>query len=105
SELSERLLFAPQRPSEELYDLAADPQELQNLAADPAHAATLAELRARLDRWMEESQDRGRQSESNSRYDSELAVYLDETGGKTRRQRDILQQNVELMKRWQQQGK
>ena len=33
----------------ELYDLASDPDELRSLAGDPAHAATLAELTARLD--------------------------------------------------------
>jgi uncharacterized sulfatase len=47
------------RPAEELCDLKADPWELQNLAADPAHAATLAALRADLDRWMKEQGDHG----------------------------------------------
>ncbi|WP_156678561.1 sulfatase family protein [Sphingomonas profundi] len=37
-----------QRPAEELYDLAADPDEVRNLAGDPAAAAILADLRARL---------------------------------------------------------
>jgi N-sulfoglucosamine sulfohydrolase len=36
------------RPSEELYDLNADPWELENLVLGGAHAATLAELRATL---------------------------------------------------------
>jgi len=36
-------------PVLELYDLAADPDERKSLAHDPAHAATLAELTARLD--------------------------------------------------------
>jgi arylsulfatase A-like enzyme len=44
-------------PAEELYDLVFDPQEAANLAGDPAHAAVLAELRARLERWMEETDD------------------------------------------------
>jgi arylsulfatase A-like enzyme len=43
--------------AEELYDLFADPGERANLASDPAHAATLADLRARLDRWMRETAD------------------------------------------------
>ena len=34
--LQEKLLFAPTRPIEELYDLAKDPHEINNLAADPA---------------------------------------------------------------------
>jgi arylsulfatase A-like enzyme len=44
-------------PEEELYDLVFDPQEAANLAADPAHAGVLAELRARLARWMEDTDD------------------------------------------------
>jgi arylsulfatase A-like enzyme len=44
-------------PEEELYDLVFDPQEAANLAGDPAHATVLAELRARLERWMAETDD------------------------------------------------
>jgi N-sulfoglucosamine sulfohydrolase len=43
--------------SEELYDLVADPGERDNLVSSPAHAATLADLRARLDLWMRETED------------------------------------------------
>ena len=82
SELTERLLFAPTRPREELYDLVADPQELRNLADDREYAATLKELRNRLNRWMEETDDRGRQPESQKAYDSDMAVYVGEDGGK-----------------------
>jgi hypothetical protein len=42
---------------EELYDLIFDPQEASNLAGDPAYAGELAELRERLERWMEETGD------------------------------------------------
>ena len=42
---------------EQLYDLVLDPNEAANLVADPRHADTLAELRARLARWMEETDD------------------------------------------------
>ncbi len=48
-----------QRPGEELYDLAADPDELNNLAADARHAATVVELRTRLDAWMKSQNDPG----------------------------------------------
>ncbi|WP_165253262.1 sulfatase family protein [Paludisphaera soli] len=51
------------RPAEELYDLNADPAELRNLADAPEHAATRAELRAKLDRWMESQGDRGLETE------------------------------------------
>lgn len=46
------------RPAmEQLYDLIFDPNEVNNLAADPTHADTLANLRARLDTWMRETDD------------------------------------------------
>lgn len=45
------------RPTEELYDLAADPGEVVNLAADPAHATVIADLRERLARWRTATHD------------------------------------------------
>ncbi|MFO0867574.1 MAG: sulfatase [Pirellulales bacterium] len=53
------LFFAPQKPVEELYDLAADPHEINNLAADPGHADTLRRLRAAHERWQRETGDLG----------------------------------------------
>lgn len=45
------------QPEEQLYDLIFDPNESRNLAADPHHAATLADLRQRLETWMEVTED------------------------------------------------
>jgi N-sulfoglucosamine sulfohydrolase len=42
---------------EELYDLVFDPSEAANRADDPAYADVLAELRARLEGWMVETDD------------------------------------------------
>ncbi len=42
---------------EQLYDLVFDPHETANLASDPRHAAALTDLRARLDRWMRDTND------------------------------------------------
>ena len=42
---------------EELYDLVFDPNETNNLAGDPGTAGTLDEMRGRLDRWMERTDD------------------------------------------------
>ncbi len=49
--------YSAKRCTEELYDLRTDPGELNNLIDDPAYAAPLADLRARLDAWMEETND------------------------------------------------
>jgi hypothetical protein len=44
-------------PEEQLYDLLLDPQEGDNIAADPIKAEVVAELRERLDDWMQETED------------------------------------------------
>lgn len=56
--------MAKTRPKEELYDLEADPDEMHNLAGDPAQAEKLAELRAAVDQWIEDSGDLGAVDES-----------------------------------------
>lgn len=45
------------RAEDELYDLTQDPHELNNVAHVRAYAPAVAELRARLLRWMEETND------------------------------------------------
>lgn len=42
---------------EELYDLVFDPNELNNLAGRPEHFKTLEEMRAKVETWMEETED------------------------------------------------
>lgn len=42
---------------EELFDLIFDPNEAHNLAGDPAAKAALEEMRGRLDRWMQATDD------------------------------------------------
>ena len=42
---------------QELYDLVLDPGETNNRAGDPAYGEELARLRARLERWMAETED------------------------------------------------
>jgi arylsulfatase A-like enzyme len=95
-------LFAPTRPAEELYDLSADRWEIRNLSADPAHATTLTALRARLDRWMEETNDRGRMPEPVAQYESDMEAYL---GGKAAGRNPEIERNIALMKRWAADGK
>lgn len=44
-------------PDEELYDLVFDPDELNNVVDEPERQGVLRDLRGRLDRWMQETQD------------------------------------------------
>lgn len=46
-----------QRPAEELYDLAKDPDQTHNLAADPSFLQMKARLRSQLDVWMQTTHD------------------------------------------------
>lgn len=95
-ELHERLLFAPERPAEELYAWREDGHQLVNRAADPALAGVLADLRGRLDTWMADCGDEG--PEPESMYDAEMRVYVG--GGNPE-----VERNVALMKRWAAEGK
>jgi arylsulfatase A-like enzyme len=97
--LAETLLFSPTRPPEEFYEWTADRWQVKNLAAAPAHQATLEALRARLDRWMEETNDHGRTPESAARYDSDMAVYLGEV------KNPVIEKNIATMKQWAKEGK
>lgn len=51
--------FWGEKPTEELYDLAADPDNVQNLAANPTHRATLERMRAALQQHTLEIVDNG----------------------------------------------
>jgi N-sulfoglucosamine sulfohydrolase len=59
---SQKFLTGPTMPAEELYDTASDPHETVNLASspEPAHQAALVRLRAATEKWIEESNDQGR---------------------------------------------
>ncbi len=50
-------LFFESKPVEMLFDCEADPWNVKNLANDPAHAATLQDLRSRLQQRMREMPD------------------------------------------------
>lgn len=54
------LFMQPHKPDEELYDLVADPHEVRNLAGSTQHQEILRNLRASLERWIEETNDQGR---------------------------------------------
>lgn len=73
--------FRKSKPSEELYDMQADPWQLHNLAADPQHRATLERLRAECERWMVENRDLGLLSQyelyTRAAQDSPLEMGMD----------------------------
>lgn len=100
---AERLFTVP-RPQEELYDRSTDPWELTNLAVDPAYVQTLSELRAILDSWIHDTNDRGQSPESEEIYDADLAVYL---GSRKDEPEYIqtMQRNIAQMKAWAREGK
>lgn len=100
--LQERLLFAPTRPKEELYDLQADPDEIRNLADDPAHRETLEALRRRLEAWVVETHDQGATPEPPAMYDSDMKVYVD---SQKPEEAEILRRNIAVMKSWAAEGK
>jgi len=100
--LTEQLLFSPTRAPEELYEWTTDRWQVKNLANDPAHKATLETLRARLDRWIAETKDRG--PESEKMYDSDMAVYVGGRSGKEKGE-SATEKNITLMKKWAAEGK
>ncbi|MBN9183719.1 MAG: HEAT repeat domain-containing protein, partial [Microbacterium sp.] len=61
------LFMADSKPTEELYDVKADPFEIRNLADAPEHRETLRKLRAEHERWRKEVLDLGFLPESDLR--------------------------------------
>ena len=107
NDVQQKLLFSSVRAPEELYDLQADPHELNNLADDPQHAKTLAKLRQKLVRWMDETNDYGRQAETVLMYDSDMKVYVDGMRAKNQDPAHLqtILNNIALMKKWAAEGR
>jgi len=60
----EQALFAADdRPEEELYDLQSDPYELDNLAGSSDRQDVLGRMRHELQKWIEETDDKGENRE------------------------------------------
>lgn len=64
----QQLFMQPHKPTFELYDTLNDPFEVKNLATDPSQKARLAEMSAKIDRWIVESDDQGRVLEKSFTY-------------------------------------
>jgi N-sulfoglucosamine sulfohydrolase len=81
------LWMAPRRPKEELYDLESDPREFRNLADDPRYHEQLLAFRRRLQQWIDQTGDRGREPEPEEllrqvrkRYVEQLTKTLQQRG-------------------------
>ncbi len=79
NEVQERFA-GDERPAEELYDLEEDPHETRNMLHSwkREHATALAKLRTILNRWILETDDKGRYPES----DAALKAVIDRWGDK-----------------------
>lgn len=107
NDLQNKLLFAETRPEEELYDLQADPFETRNLADNPNFKSQLESLRQRLTDWEKQTNDLGREPESDAMFDSDMKIYVDTL---TVRKADpehlkTVVDNIQLMRTWKQEGK
>jgi hypothetical protein len=101
SELSEKLLFSPTRPAEELYLYGEDRWQIHNLADDPEHADALQQHRQRLEQWTEKTGDQG--PETPEVYLREVEDQIQSTRNKATRK--IYRKNSELYQRWAEEGK
>jgi arylsulfatase A-like enzyme len=102
---AQSLHMAATRSAEELYDLDKDPWEIHNLANDPAHQERLRHLRGVLANWEIETNDLGRVPESQEAYDSEMEVYVQQTGKRHPEYAAQVKKNVALMNKWRAEGK
>jgi arylsulfatase A-like enzyme len=100
--LAERLLFRPERPVEELYEWTEDRWQVRDLAAEPSRRADLEAMRARFERWMADTGDRG--PEAEAMYDSDMAVYVGGRSGKSQGDSPTTR-NIAQMKRWAAEGR
>jgi arylsulfatase A-like enzyme len=95
-ELSQRLLFSAERPTEELYRWREDHWQVNNLANSADHQAELIRHRQWLDQWIVDSGDKG--YESNEMFDSDMKVYVGKGNPEVER-------NIEIMKQWAESGR
>ena len=102
SDMARQLLFAPGRPSEELYEYGVDRWQIKNLADDPKHAVDLKQMRDQLNAWIIETGDLG--SESAEVYAQEMEDELSSIK-RTSPRYEVFRKNAEMYKRWASEGK
>lgn len=96
NEMQEKLLFSPQRPPEELYDIIADPFETNNLAEDPKYANVLEFYREHQKEWSITTKDP--LPESYEVYCQEMKFQLKNT--ETKEGKKNVARNIREMKKW-----
>jgi hypothetical protein len=78
---SQRQCFVTPRPKEELYDVKVAPYSLTNLADDAKYADALGKMRAVLDEWIKETEDRVPENPTPDRFDRKTGLALPKTAG------------------------
>jgi hypothetical protein len=99
--LTNKLLFSPTRPREELYLYNHDQWQTKNLAENKRHEKTLTELRKNLAQWIIQTGDPG--PETLDVYILETEDQMSSTGNKV--SRENYRKNSELYKKWFKDGK
>ena len=62
------LFMAPRKPETEFYDTVSDPWEVQNLAGKPEHKSRVERMTGTLEKWIQETGDKGMHPEPESSY-------------------------------------
>ena len=99
--LAKRILFAPQRPPEELYLYSQDAWQITNLAEQPQYQTQLKRHREALKKWILETKDPG--PESDEVYALEIQDQLRST--KNAEHREQFRRNSEVYRNWRATGK
>lgn len=105
--LQERLLFADERPLEELYNVALDEYQYINLATDKNMLEQLREMRIILNDWEIRTKDKGRILEPEEVYEKEMEPILKSVSNSERlpNREKVLRKNMAIMKKWAAEGK
>jgi N-sulfoglucosamine sulfohydrolase len=69
---AQALFMAPRKPDVEFYDTRDDPHQVKNLAQAPEQRARVAAFSKILDRWLVETDDKGRFPETQAEIDQNL---------------------------------